>query len=129
MEPIPQPKSMKEKLNIKSIVAGVLLGTVALIVTGTLGCTTSRRALSADTPHAPVPEAAQVCQANLRSIDGAKRVWALEHRQMNWAVPTDADLFGPTTYIREKPKCPSGGSYTLRAVEEHPLCSISGHVY
>ena len=120
---------MKVKLNIKGIVLGAFLGTVALIVIGTVGCTTSRRAPSADTAHAPAAEATQACRANLHAIEGAKRVWALEHRQINSAVPTDADLFGPATYIREKPTCPSGGSYTLRAVEQHPLCSIPEHVY
>ena len=125
----PKPKDMKEILNIKRIVLGAFLGTVALIVTGTAGCTTSRQAPGADTAHTPAPEATQACRANLHAIEGAKRAWALEHGQINSTIPTDADLFGSTSYIREKPKCPSGGSYTIRAVEDHPLCSIPGHVY
>ena len=122
-------KHMRDRLNIKSLVLGALLGTVALVVTSTVGCTTSRRGPSTDTAHATVVEATQACRANLHSIEGAKRVWALEHRQLDSAVPADADLFGPTSYIREKPKCPGGGSYTLGAVEDHPLCSVPGHVY
>ena len=120
---------MKEKHNIKTIVRGALAGVVALIVAGTAGCATSRPVSSADAAHTPALEGASACRANLHAIDGAKRVWALEHRKMDSTVPTDADLFGPASYIREKPKCPSGGSYAVRAVEDHPLCSVPGHVF
>jgi hypothetical protein len=120
---------MKYKLNIKRLVFGALFGALALIVASTVGCTTPRRATNADAAHAPVLNATQTCRANLHHIEGAKRVWALENRKMDTTVPTDADLFGPDALMREKPKCPSGGTYTLRAVEDAPLCSIPGHVY
>ncbi len=69
------------------------------------------------------------CVANLRTIDGAKATWALEQRKTNTDVPTDADLFGPTSYIREKPNCPAGGIYTLSQVDTKPTCTIPDHTF
>src|SRR5512143_3089356 len=56
------------------------------------------------------------CIANLKQIDGAKATWALEQKKTSADSPGDTDLFGSTLYIREKPACPAGGSYTLKAV-------------
>jgi hypothetical protein len=67
------------------------------------------------------------CIANLKNIEGAKATWALENHKETNAVPTDADLFGRTLYISEKPPCPGNGTYTLGAVSEKPRCSIRGH--
>src|SRR4051812_8066688 len=119
---------MKDKLNIKRLLLAAAFGSAIVVLTSTVGCAASRRAPNAEAAHTSAPGAAQACRANLRSIDGAKRVWALEHRKQDSEVPADADLFGPATYIREKPKCPSGGIYTINAVEDHPICSIPGHV-
>ena len=67
------------------------------------------------------------CIANLKQIDGAKNTWALETKQISTAVPTDADLFGATLYIREKPGCPANGTYALLAVSAKPTCTITDH--
>ena len=67
------------------------------------------------------------CGANLKSIDGAKSTWALENQKNTKAIPTDADLFGPTAYLREKPTRPANGIYTLGSVGQKPRCSIPGH--
>ena len=69
------------------------------------------------------------CVANLRTIDGAKATWALEQRKTNTDVPTDTDLFGPTSYIREKPSCPAGGIYTLNQVDAKPACTVTDHTF
>ena len=69
------------------------------------------------------------CQANLRSIAGAKMTWALEQRRGNADVPTDADLFGPTLYISAKPGCPANGSYTINQVDTKPTCSVVMHTF
>ena len=69
------------------------------------------------------------CVANLRTMDGAKATWALEQRKTNSDVPTDADLFGATSYIREKPGCPAGGTYTLNQVDAKPACTIADHTF
>jgi prepilin-type N-terminal cleavage/methylation domain-containing protein len=69
------------------------------------------------------------CVANLRTIDGAKATWALEQKKNNSDVPTDADLFGPTSYIREKPSCPAGGTYSLNQVDQKPTCTVPDHSF
>jgi hypothetical protein len=125
----PKPKRMKDKLNIKGLVLGLLFGTFIVFVTSTVGCTTSWRGPGADAAHAPVLDATQACRQTLNRIYGAKAEWALENRKTENEIPTDADLFGPGRYMPEKPKCPSGGRYTLGAGWENPRCSISGHTY
>lgn len=67
------------------------------------------------------------CIMNLKAIEGAKTQWALENRKSDQDVPTDADLFGPDKPIKEKPECPAGGTYDLRAVAEKPTCTVPGH--
>jgi len=67
------------------------------------------------------------CIANLKQIDGAKNTWALEQKKVNADVPVDTDLFGTSLYIREKPGCPTGGTYSLLSVVEKPTCTTAGH--
>ena len=75
-----------------------------------------------------------ICIDNLRQIAAAKAVWAQEKNKNNTHTPVEADLFGATNYIREKPKCPSGGAdyvTTVGTVGEAPKCSLGtayGHV-
>jgi hypothetical protein len=63
-----------------------------------------------------------------KNIDGAKLRWALENKKPVDATPTDADLFGRSSYIEHKPDCPAGGAYTLNPVEEKCTCSIVKHL-
>jgi len=52
----------------------------------------------------------------------------LEHRKTTNDIPPDFDLFGAApALMREKPTCPSGGSYTIGRVGEKPRCSVTGH--
>jgi len=75
-----------------------------------------------------VPSSGQSCIANLKQLDGAKATWELEQGKTNLnESPMDADLFGTTLYIREKPKCPKGGVYSLGKLSEKPRCSIPNH--
>ncbi len=67
------------------------------------------------------------CIGNLKTIEGAKGIWALEMKKNDADVPTDADLFGADKNIRDKPSCPSGGAYDLKAVSEKPTCSVADH--
>jgi hypothetical protein len=70
----------------------------------------------------------EVCIANLKQLDGAKGVWALEHLKQTNRVPNWDDILGDTNYIHRIPICPLGGTYTLGSFEEPPRCSIPGHV-
>jgi len=67
------------------------------------------------------------CIANLKAMEGAKGYWALEMKKGDADVPTDADIFGPDRAIAQKPLCPSGGTYDLKAVSEKPTCSVPDH--
>ena len=67
------------------------------------------------------------CIANLKQIDGAKNTWALEQKKVSTDTPVDADLFGNTLYIRDKPACPAAGTYTLGTVSDKPTCTVAGH--
>lgn len=69
----------------------------------------------------------QACINNLKTINGAKAIWALENKKGDSDVPSDADLFGPDRTIATKPGCPGGGTYDLRSVAELPTCSIADH--
>src|ERR1043165_371062 len=53
------------------------------------------------------------CIANLKQMDGAKASWARELKKNNSDTPVDSDLFGATSFIRDKPDCPGGGTYSL----------------
>src|SRR5687768_11412200 len=67
------------------------------------------------------------CIENMTKIDGAKHAWAVETKKVTTDTPTDADLFGPSLYIREKPSCPAGGSYTPNQVGIKPTCSVGNN--
>ena len=69
----------------------------------------------------------QACINNLKAIDGAKSVWALEMKKTDSDVPGDADLFGAGKNIEKKPDCPAGGTYDVRSVGEKPTCTVPDH--
>ena len=69
----------------------------------------------------------QACINNLKAIDGAKSIWALEMKKTDTDVPSDADLFGTGKNIEKKPDCPAGGTYDIRSVGEKPTCSVAEH--
>ncbi len=64
------------------------------------------------------------CIGNMRQIEASKRIWALEKDKAGTDVPVDSDLFGATSFVRDKPVCPAGGTYTLNAVTAKPTCSL-----
>lgn len=71
----------------------------------------------------------QMCIENLSQIESAKQIWGVETGQSPGSEPEDADLFGPTSYMKEKPTCPGGGDpYDLRGIGENATCSVAGHV-
>ena len=68
------------------------------------------------------------CIANLKQIEGAIQVWAIDNTKANTDTPGWSDL--TPNYIRTQPSCPGGGdAYVLPAVSARPTCSLdaSGH--
>ena len=71
---------------------------------------------------------ANLCFANLDSIETAKRTWALD-KGKNDATPVTMDMLIPI-YLRDEPKCPFGGTYSISAGEAvgfRTRCSIHGY--
>jgi prepilin-type N-terminal cleavage/methylation domain-containing protein len=68
------------------------------------------------------------CIANLKQIDGARHMWALEHKTNS--APTSLSTLVEDQYLRSEPQCPGGGEYTLVAdLATPPSCSLAnqGH--
>jgi prepilin-type N-terminal cleavage/methylation domain-containing protein len=65
---------------------------------------------------------AKSCVANLKSINGAKEQWAIDHKKTSTDTPTEDDLYGADKYVKSTPSCPSGGTYTLSAIGTAPTC-------
>ncbi|HTI97286.1 MAG TPA: prepilin-type N-terminal cleavage/methylation domain-containing protein [Dongiaceae bacterium] len=65
------------------------------------------------------------CINNLRQIDGAKHLWALENKKDDSDEPTEDDI---GNYLRsgQFPHCPSSaGVYTINPISTDPVCSLS----
>jgi hypothetical protein len=67
----------------------------------------------------------EVCNVNLKQLRFLKKVWAMQTIRVSWETPQDMDLFTPLNI--PKPLCPSGGFYSLGAVETDVQCSVPGH--
>jgi prepilin-type N-terminal cleavage/methylation domain-containing protein len=66
------------------------------------------------------------CIANLKQIQGAVQVWAIDTGAAETAAPADTTAMTP--YIKTWPKCGTA-TYTIPAVSATPTCpnSTSGH--
>lgn len=64
------------------------------------------------------------CLANLKQLDGAKATLALEHK-LKPGDPVEPHML--SEYIRDYPRCPGGGHYTLGPIGSAPVCSAPGH--
>lgn len=67
------------------------------------------------------------CIANMKQIQGAIEVWAVDTKASRHSKPTKADIVG--NYLRSWPTC-KGQEYDTPAVGETPRCpnNTSGHV-
>ena len=60
------------------------------------------------------------CIANLKQIQGAISLWALDNGKSDSDTVTMANLV--STYIKATPTCPLTGSYVLTTVGANPTC-------
>jgi prepilin-type N-terminal cleavage/methylation domain-containing protein len=67
---------------------------------------------------------AKSCVANLKQIESAKEQWCMDNKAGTSATPGTTDLYGSSAYIRTTPSCPSGGTYTIGAMNARPTCTI-----
>ena len=68
------------------------------------------------------------CVNNLRDMDAAKELWALQNKKDPDAIPTEAEL---DTVLKDKKmaelKCLKGGSYSINSVAQLPTCTVPTH--
>lgn len=72
------------------------------------------------------------CVSNLRVIDTAKQLWAMETGRGDDDEPFDEDIIGLGLYLKREPLCPSGGEYTFMVIADWPTCDFNGgsdHVF
>ena len=69
---------------------------------------------------------AEACIANLRQIEGATQVWAVDTGANDTVAPGWNDLV--PNYIRSQPHCPANGTYALSTVNARPTCSVGNSV-
>ncbi len=121
--PIPTAPAKKSGLPTWAIVLIVLgiAGVVGIVVIGMLAAIAIPNFVKAR-------NTAQMnaCLNNLRQIEGAKQMWALETKKEVTDSPTQGDL---TAYLKngQLPICPAGGAYTFNAVGKDPACSVPNH--
>ena len=65
------------------------------------------------------------CLSSLRVIDQAKQQLALERGKKNGDEVVWGDVV--PQYMRVKPVCPQGGTYTVGKLGTNPTCTVSGH--
>ena len=66
----------------------------------------------------------KACQANLKQIEGAIQVWAIDNNQAGTATVAWGDVV--PDYLKRTPECPAGGTYTIATVDGDPSCSEGG---
>ena len=69
-----------------------------------------------------------ICIENLTQIESAKQIWGLEAAKKTGDLAREADLIGPTLYIKVMPECPAGGTYDFTSIGTNALCTVTGHV-
>ena len=69
----------------------------------------------------------EACIANLRQIEGATQVWAVDTAQAETADVTWGALV--PNYIRTTPQCKGGGNYILGTVNSRPKCDAAGNIH
>lgn len=72
--------------------------------------------------------ASTTCISNLEQIARAKAIWAFENKAAATTIVTLTDVSGPNNYLKMEPVCPMNGGYTVGAISDNPLCTVSGHV-
>lgn len=64
---------------------------------------------------------ANSCVANLKQLEGAKERWAMSMNANAADEATTGDLV--PDFLKIEPTCPSGGTYSINAVNSVPTCS------
>jgi competence protein ComGC len=94
-----------------------------LVIVGIIAVFLAMLVPALDNKPTKAPKAA--CVNNLRQIDYAQQIWAVEHNKTTNDIPGWSDL---QPYLKtNQVKCPSGGKYTLAVAGQAPACSVPEH--
>jgi prepilin-type N-terminal cleavage/methylation domain-containing protein len=66
------------------------------------------------------------CRYNLKQIMGAKERWAMDNDKGPDSIPLMVELELPGVYVQGNPRCPGGGDYEPRRLDQLPTCTIGG---
>ena len=69
-----------------------------------------------------------ICLENLAQLESAKQIWGVENGKAEGDEATDDEMFGPYSYMKQRPYCPGGGVYDLTRIGENATCTEAGHV-
>jgi len=64
----------------------------------------------------------KACISNLRQIDGAKQLWAIEQKKTEGTSVRRADII-PYLRGQRMPFCPANGIYSMRPLGRDPTCT------
>ena len=77
------------------------------------------------TSNIPTKSDRNECVNQLREIDTAEQMWAVDHKKTTNDVPSWRDL---EPYLKtNQMRCPGGGIYTLARAGQAPRCSVPEH--
>ena len=65
------------------------------------------------------------CIANLKQVDGAKTLFALDNNLSTGGTVVMTDLV--SDYIKSTPSCPAGGTYSIGTIGTDPTCTVANH--
>ena len=68
----------------------------------------------------------EACIANLKQIEGAIQIWAIDLGKSTTDAVAMTDLV--SNYIKSTPHCPANGVYNLVTVNDRPTCNVTNHV-
>ena len=65
----------------------------------------------------------QFCALNREAIDNSKQLWCTENKKSEKDTPSEDDI---KVYLKDNkfPQCPSGGQYSVNAVDAKCTCSV-----
>lgn len=72
--------------------------------------------------HARKASQVRTCITNLRRLEDAKALWAMENRKSDTAYPYTTDVI-PYLKNNSMPVCPANGTYRVRRLLSFPRCS------
>ena len=67
------------------------------------------------------------CRDNLKQIEQTKNLWATNTHAHRGQIVLSNDLVSTNWYLKEWPKCPKDGIYSLGKIGEKPQCTTPGH--